>query len=193
MSQTGHARSIRIPFESAQAIRDLRAGDALLLSGVMYTARDAAHQRMLQGLERGEGLPIPVEREVIYYVGPTPPRPGEAIGSAGPTTAYRMDPYTPQFIEMGLGGAIGKGYRGAEVREAIRGRAFVYMAAIGGAGALLGRCIKEASVIAYEDLGTEAIRRLVVEDFPVIVINDTLGSDFYEVAQEPWRRTGGGD
>lgn len=193
MSHEAHARRVTVPFESEETIRDLRAGDTLLLSGTLYTARDAAHQRMLQSLERGEGLPLPVEREVIYYVGPTPHRPGQAIGSAGPTTAYRMDPYTPQLINMGLGGTIGKGYRGPEVREAMAGHAFVYMAAIGGAGALLGRCVTEAVVLAYEDLGTEAVRRLVVEDFPVIVINDTHGVDFYEVAQAPWRGGGGGD
>lgn len=190
MSSQEHAKRIQVPFESEEAIRDLRAGDALLLNGTLYTARDAAHKRILEAADRGEELPIPIERQVIYYVGPTPPREGEAIGSAGPTTAYRMDPYTPPLIEMGLGGAIGKGYREAEVKEAMKGHAFVYMAAIGGAGALLGKRIKEAQVLAYEDLGTEAIRRLVVEDFPVIVINDTEGTDFYEVAQAPWRKAG---
>lgn len=187
---TGHEspKRVHVPFASDEAIGELRAGDALLLSGVLYTARDAAHRRMVEAMDRGEALPLPLKHQVIYYVGPTPAPPGRPIGSAGPTTAYRMDPYTPQLVELGLGGAIGKGYRGPVVKEAMRGRAFVYMAASGGAGALLSQCIREAAVIAYEDLGTEAIRRLTVEDFPVIVINDTLGTDYYEVAQAPWRR-----
>lgn len=177
-----------IPFESEEAIRGLRAGETLLLTGTMFTARDAAHKRLVDALSRGERLPLPLDREVVYYVGPTPARPGEVIGSAGPTTAYRMDPYTPPLIERGLGGMIGKGGRGREVRDAIRGRACVYMAAMGGAGALLAKRIVAAELVAYEDLGPEAIRRLTVEDFPVIVINDAVGGDFYEVAQAPWRR-----
>ncbi len=191
MTQHGDPKRVRVPFASDEVIRELRAGDALLLSGVLYTARDAAHRRMVEATSRGETLPVPLEHEVIYYVGPTPARPGRPIGSAGPTTAYRMDPYTPPLIELGLGGTVGKGYRGPEVKGAMRGYAFVYMAASGGAGALLSQCIREAAVLAYEDLGTEAVRRLVVEDFPVIVINDTLGTDYYEVAQAPWRRTEG--
>jgi fumarate hydratase subunit beta len=188
MSQ-GHKR-IRIPFEDPAEILSLRAGDSLLLSGVMYTARDAAHKRLIEALDRGEELPIPLPREVIYYVGPTPPKPGQVIGSAGPTTAYRVDPYAPRLIELGLGGMIGKGWRGQVVRDALVGKPCVYMAAIGGAGAYLAKRITAAEVVAYDDLGPEAIRRLTVEDFPVIVINDSEGTDFYDVAQAPYRKAG---
>jgi fumarate hydratase subunit beta len=141
---------------------------------------------MIEALDRGEELPIPLEREVLYYVGPTPPRPGQAIGAAGPTTAYRMDPYTPALVAHGLGGMIGKGWRGPEVRECLVGSACVYMATFGGAGALLSKRITAAEVVAWYDLGTEAVRRLTVEEFPVIVINDTIGADYYQVAQAPW-------
>jgi len=185
--------SVQVPFASEEVIRSLNAGDPVLLSGTLYTARDAAHKRMIEALERGDELPIPLEREVIYYVGPTPARPGRVIGAAGPTTAYRVDPYTPQLIERGLGGMIGKGWRGPEVRACIARHACVYMAAIGGAGALLGQRITAAEVIAYGDLGTEAVRKLTVKDFPAIVINDTHGVDFYEVAQAPWRKAGGAE
>lgn len=185
----GHKR-IRVPFASAEEILSLRAGDFVLLSGTLYTARDAAHRRLIEALDRGEELPIPIARQVIYYVGPTPAKPGQAIGSAGPTTAYRVDPYTPRLIELGLGATVGKGWRGPVVREALRGKPSAYLAAIGGAGAYLAKRIVAAEMVAYEDLGTEAIRRLTVEDFPAVVINDSEGSDFYEIAQAPWRRTG---
>lgn len=183
-------KRIRLPFASDEVILSLRAGDSVLLSGTLYTARDAAHRRLIEALDRGEELPIPLAREVLYYVGPSPPRPGQVIGSAGPTTAYRVDPYTPRLIDLGLGGMIGKGWRGPEVRQALLGRPCVYMAAIGGAGAYLAKRITAAEMVAYEDLGPEAIRRLTVEDFPAIVINDSLGADFYEEAQAPYRRTG---
>ncbi len=183
-------KRIRLPFESDETILSLRAGDSVLLSGTLYTARDAAHKRLLETLDRGEALPIPLEGEVIYYVGPTPPKNGLPLGSAGPTTAYRMDPYVPRLVERGLGGMIGKGWRGPEVRQALVGRPCVYLAAIGGAGAYLAKRITAAELVAYEDLGPEAIRRLTVEEFPAIVINDSQGADFYETAQAPYRRTG---
>lgn len=187
---SGRPIHIEIPFASEDVIRSLRAGDPVLLSGTMYTARDAAHKRLIEALERGDELPIPIARQVIYYVGPTPARPGEVIGAAGPTTAYRMDLYSPPLIERGLGAMIGKGWRGPEVRECIARHACVYMAAIGGAAAVLAQRITAAEVVAYDDLGAEAVRKLTVEDFPVIVINDTQGVDFYEVAQAPWRKAG---
>jgi len=185
-----HTKRLTIPFESDEVLLTLRAGDSLLLDGTMYTARDAAHKRLLEALDRGEDSPIPIARQVIYYVGPTPPRPGQVIGSAGPTTSYRIDRYAPRLIELGLGGMIGKGYRGPEVRDALRGKPCVYMAAIGGAGAYLHKRITAAELVAYEDLGTEAIRKLTVEAFPAIVINDSEGADFYQIAQAPYRRTG---
>ena len=166
----------------------LRAGDRVLLTGYIYAARDAAHRRMMEALEKGDGLPVDVKGEVIYYVGPTPPRPGMVIGSAGPTTSYRMDPYTPKLLELGLKGTIGKGPRGREVVEALKRFKGVYFAATGGAGALLSRCIKRVEVIAYEDLGTEALRRLYVEEMPLTVINDPFGGDLYREALLKWRR-----
>ena len=166
----------------------LRAGDRVLLTGYIYAARDAAHRRMIEALEKGDGLPVDVKGEVIYYVGPTPPRPGMVIGSAGPTTSYRMDPYTPKLLELGLKGTIGKGPRGREVVEALKKFKGVYFAATGGAGALLSRCIKRVEVIAYEDLGTEALRRLYVEEMPLTVINDPFGGDLYKEALLKWRR-----
>jgi len=185
-------KRITVPFASDEAVLDLRAGDFVLMTGTLYTARDAAHRRLIDALDRGEELPIPIARQVIYYVGPSPAKPGQVIGSAGPTTAYRVDPYTPRLIDLGLGASLGKGWRGPTVREAIRGKPSAYLAAIGGAGAYLAKRIVAAEIVAYEDLVTEAIRRLTVEDFPAVVINDTLGADFYEIAQAPWRRTGTG-
>ncbi len=166
----------------------LKAGDRVLLTGYIYAARDAAHKRMLEALERGRGLPIEIKGEVIYYVGPTPPRPGMVIGSAGPTTSYRMDPYTPKLLELGLKGTIGKGPRSGEVVEALKKLKGVYFAATGGAGALLSRCIKKVEVIDYEDLGTEALRRLYVEEMPLTVVNDPFGGDIYREALLRWRR-----
>ena len=168
-------------------VESLHAGDRVMLSGVVYTARDAAHARLVALLKEGTPLPFPTEGQVLYYVGPTPARPGAPIGSAGPTTSGRMDPYTPALLNAGIKGMIGKGVRSAEVREAMARHKAVYFAATGGAGALLARRIKSAEIVAWEDLGTEAIRRLVVEDFPLVVINDVFGNDFYEEGAARYR------
>ncbi|MEY8355120.1 Fe-S-containing hydro-lyase [Lachnospiraceae bacterium 54-53] len=165
----------------------LQAGDYVYLTGTIYTARDAAHKRMKETLDRNEPLPFPIKGNMIYYMGPSPAREGRPIGSAGPTTASRMDRYTPQLLDMGLGGMIGKGKRSREVIEAIVRNKSVYFAAVGGAGALLSKCILSSEVIAYDDLGTEAIRRLEVKDFPVIVVIDSNGNDLYETAMEKYR------
>ena len=165
-----------------EAARQLKAGDTVSITGVIYSARDAAHKRMIEALERGEKLPLPIEGAILYYLGPTPAPEGRAIGSAGPTTASRMDKYTPQLLALGLKGMVAKGRRSEAVKTAIRENGAVYMAAIGGAGALLSKCIKEAEVIAYDDLGPEAIRRMRVEDFPAVVIVDSEGNDLYETA-----------
>lgn len=167
-----------------EEVKTLRAGDYVYISGTIYTARDAAHFRMFQTLDRGEELPIKLEGNVIYYMGPTPARPGRPIGSAGPTTASRMDKYTPRLLDLGLTGMIGKGKRKPEVTEAIIRNGAVFFAAVGGAGALLSKCIKKAEVIAYEDLGTEAIRKLEVENLPVIVVIDSQGNNLYEQVLE---------
>ncbi len=161
-------------------VESLHAGDRVLLSGPVYTARDAAHKRIVALLEQGEPLPFPLEGQVVYYVGPTPPRPGRPIGSAGPTTSGRMDPYTPALLAAGLRGMIGKGNRSREAREAMAEHRAVYFAATGGAGALLARRVRSAEVVAWEDLGPEAVRRLVVEDLPLVVVNDVYGDDLYE-------------
>jgi len=166
----------------------LRAGQPVLISGVVYTARDAAHKRMAEALARGGDLPFDIKGQIIYYVGPTPAPPGRVIGAAGPTTAGRMDAYTPALLALGLKGTIGKGPRSPEVREALKKHKAVYFGGIGGAGALLAQHIRKAELIAYEDLGTEAIRVLTVEDFPVMVINDCQGGDAYEDAKSRWRR-----
>ena len=166
-----------------EKLRGLKAGDSCLLSGVIYTARDAAHKRLCELLEAGKPLPMDVKDAVIYFVGPTPAKPGQAIGSAGPTTSYRMDAYSPALIKEGLTGMIGKGKRGPEVVEAMKAHGAVYFGAIGGCGALLGNCIKKAEVIAYEDLGAEAIRRLEVENLPVTVIIDSQGTNLYETGR----------
>ena len=179
---------IQLPLEDADLER-LRAGDHVLLSGVIYTARDAAHRRMVAALQKGEPMPFDVRGQIIYYVGPTPPKPGQVIGSAGPTTAMRLDRYTPALLAAGLKGIIGKGGRGPAVRQALQEHKAVYFIAVGGAGALLSRHIKKAEVVAYEDLGTEAIRRLEVEDFPVIVCNDIHGADLLEQGKAQWRRS----
>ena len=162
-------------------VKKLRAGDYVWISGTVYTARDAAHKRMQEALDKGQELPVDWKDNIIYYMGPSPAREGRVIGSAGPTTSSRMDPYTPQLLDMGLGGMIGKGKRSAEVSEAIIRNGAVYFAAVGGAGALLSKQIKSAEVIAYDDLGTEAIRRLEVEDLPVIVVIDPEGNDLYKI------------
>ena len=167
-----------------EEVKTLRAGDYVYISGTIYTARDAAHLRMFQTLDRGEELPIKLAGNVIYSMGPTPARPGRPIGSAGPTTASRMDKYTPRLLDLGLTGMIGKGKRKPEVTEAIVRNGAVFFAAVGGAGALLSKCIKKAEVIAYEDLGTEAIRKLEVENLPVIVVIDSQGNNLYEQVLE---------
>lgn len=174
---------LKVPFEDGE-IEKLKSGDTVMLSGTLYTARDAAHKRMTEQLENGEELPVDLAGQVIYYVGPTPAKPGQAIGSAGPTTSSRMDAYTPALLEHGLKGMIGKGYRSEEVIDAIRDNNAVYMVAIGGTGALLAQKIISSELVAYEDLGTEAIRRLEVENFPCIVIHDSEGNDFYKSSQQ---------
>ncbi|MBF8267665.1 MAG: hydro-lyase, Fe-S type, tartrate/fumarate subfamily, beta subunit [Dehalococcoidia bacterium] len=173
---------------SEEALAGLRAGDQVLLTGVIYTARDAAHRRIIEGVDRGEKPPIDLRGQTLYYVGPTPPRPGQVIGSAGPTTAYRMDSFTLRMLSLGVKATIGKGGRGKEVREAMVKHRAVYFGAIGGSGALLSGTIKRAEVVAYEDLGTEAIRRLEVVEFPVIVVNDIYGNDLLEQGKAEWRR-----
>lgn len=169
---------------TGEDVAALRAGDRVRLSGVVYTARDAAHRRMIECLERGERLPIPIDGQVIYYVGPSPAPPGKVIGSAGPTTSYRMDPYVERLLALGLKATIGKGGRSPQVVEAMKRHGAVYLAAIGGAAALIASSIKECEVLAYEDLGPEAVRRLVVEDFPAIVANDIYGGNVYERTTE---------
>ena len=176
---------VTAPMSREQA-RTLKSGDSVLLSGVIYTARDAAHKRLCELVAAGKELPLDVKDSIIYFVGPTPARPGEAIGSAGPTTSYRMDAYSPTMIEQGQTGMIGKGKRNEEVIAAMKKHGAVYFGAIGGCGALLSKCIKKAEVIAYDDLGAEAIRRLEVEDFPVIVIIDSEGNNLYETGRNAY-------
>ena len=176
------AISVKTPLSREDA-RALKAGDSCLLSGVIYTARDAAHKRLCELVAAGKELPFPVKDSIIYFVGPTPAKPGQAIGSAGPTTSYRMDAYSPTMIACGQTGMIGKGKRGPEVVAAMKEHGAVYFGAIGGCGALLSKCIKKAEVVAYEDLGAEAIRRLEVEDFPAIVIIDSEGNNLYETGR----------
>lgn len=165
-----------------EKVRDLKAGDYVYISGTVYTARDAAHKRMTEGMEQGEALPFDVKDQVIYYLGPTPNREGQVIGSAGPTTSSRMDKYTPALLNEGLKGMIGKGRRSQDVIDSMKDNTAVYFAAVGGAGALLSKCIKKSEVIAYDDLGTEAVRRLEVENLPVITVIDCGGNDLYETA-----------
>lgn len=163
-----------------EVVSKLRAGDRVLITGTIYTGRDMAHKYMVEGHQKGEKLPFDLAGQVLYYTGPTPAPPGRAIGAAGPTTSYRMDKYAPYLLHLGLKCMIGKGPRGPEVRDSIRKNNAVYLAAIGGAGALISRSIKKAEVIAYPELGTEAVMRLEVEDFPAIVVNDIHGGDLYE-------------
>ncbi len=171
-----------------EKIRSLKAGDTLLLSGKIYTARDAAHERMAENYEKGIDFPFDIKGQAIYYAGPCPAKPGEVIGSCGPTTAGRMDAYTPLLLDRGLKIMIGKGARSSEVIDAIKRNNCIYLGAIGGAGALIAQCIKSAEVIAYDDLGTEAIRELIVEDFPCTVLVDPEGNDIYKIGQEKYRR-----
>ena len=180
---------LSIPFDAAEAGK-LRIGDYVCLTGTIYSARDAAHQRMQEALDRGEELPFPVKGSVIYYMGPTPARPGRPIGSAGPTTASRMDKYTPRLLDLGMAAMVGKVRRSPAVLEAVVRNNAVYFAAVGGAGAVLSHAIRSAEVIAYPDLGPEAVHRLEVVDFPVIVVADTHGGDLYTSAVEQYRKKG---
>ena len=165
----------------------LRAGDRVLISGDVLTARDTAHKRLADLIVRGDELPVDIRGQIIYFVGPTPTRPGEAIGSAGPTTSYRMDPYSPLLLEKGLKGMIGTGSRSREVVDAMVHHKAVYLAAVGGAAALISKTVESSEILAYEDLGPEAIRRLTVREFPVIVVNDVMGNDLYEQGVEKYR------
>ena len=173
------SKIITLPLDEETAV-SLQAGDLLQLNGILYTARDAAHKRLIAALENGESPPFQLANQTIYYVGPAPAKEGHVIGSAGPTTSGRMDPYTMPLLQLGVRGLIGKGYRSAEIKQALVTHKAIYMAAVGGAAALLARHITESKVIAYDDLGTEAIRQLTVVDFPVIVVNDCHGGDAYE-------------
>lgn len=168
-------------------VRTLHIGDRVLLSGTIYAARDAAHKRMVEALERGESLPVDLTDQVVYYVGPSPAKPGQVIGAAGPTTAGRMDAYAPKLLERGLAGMIGKGNRAPAVRKAMQTHCAVYFAATGGAGALLSRCIKSYDVLAYAELGPEALAAMQVEDFPAIVVGDCAGGDYYEEGPRAYR------
>ncbi len=169
-------------------VEKLKIGDLVLISGVIYTARDAAHARLVELVKEGKELPFDPKGQVIYFVGPTPPPPGKPIGSAGPTTSYRMDPYSPTMVAEGVKGMIGKGKRSDEVKEALKKHKAVYFGATGGAGALIARTIKTAEVVAYEDLGPEAVRKLTVEDFPAVVVNDCHGGDLYEEGKKKYAR-----
>lgn len=179
-------RHINMPLSKEDAL-SLKCGDYVYLTGTIYTARDAAHKRMYEALRNGEELPFDIKGQTIYYMGPSPAREGRPIGSAGPTTASRMDKYAPELLDLGLIGMIGKGKRTREVKDAIIRNCAVYFAAVGGAGALLSKCIISSETIAYDDLGTEAIRRLEVKDFPVIVVIDHEGLDLYEESQKQYR------
>ena len=180
-------RHITAPITKETA-KTLHAGDYVYITGTIYTARDAAHKRMQETLQRGEALPLEMKENVIYYMGPSPAREGRPIGSAGPTTASRMDKYAPELLDLGLGAMIGKGKRSQEVKDAIVRNGSVYFAAVGGSGALLSKCILSSEVIAYDDLGTEAIRKLQVKDFPVIVVIDSEGNNLYETAILDYKR-----
>ena len=179
-------KKIQAPISNEDA-NSLRAGDYVYITGTINTARDSAHKRMYEALEKNQQLPIEMANNIIYYMGPSPAREGRPIGSAGPTTASRMDKYAPKLLDLGLKGMIGKGKRSQAVRDAIVRNGSVYFAAIGGAGAILSKCIKKSEVIAYDDLGTEAIRKLYVEDFPVIVVIDSEGNNLYETAIEKYK------
>lgn len=181
-------KQINVPLDKKD-IDILRSGDYVYLTGTIYTARDAAHQRMYEAMKAGEELPINLKGNILYYLGPSPARDGQVIGSAGPTTSSRMDKYTPDMLDLGLKGMVGKGKRSPEVVKAIKRNGAVYFAAVGGAGALLSKCIKKAEVVAYDDLGTEAIRKLYVENLPVIVVIDKEGNNLYETAADTWTKT----
>ncbi len=179
--------NLTAPF-STRDVEPLKAGDVVRLSGVLFTARDAAHARMAEAIESGGPLPFDPEGQVVYFTGPAPARPGHALGPAGPTTASRMDSYSPLLIERGLKGMVGKGLRSDKVKRAMRDHGCVYFGAVEGTAALLARCVTEVELVAYEDLGPEAIRRLVVENFPVVVVNDLHGGDLYIEGRKRWRR-----
>lgn len=181
-------KHLQVPF-SAKEADQLTAGDYVYLTGTVYTARDAAHKRMQEALDAGKELPFSIEGNIIYYMGPSPARDGRPIGSAGPTTASRMDKYAPRLLDLGLRGMIGKGKRTPQVLDAVVRDHAVYFAAVGGAGAILSKCITASEVIAYDDLGTEAIRKLSVENFPVIVVADSKGNNLYATATKEWCRT----
>ena len=178
-------RKIHTPLNE-DITKKLKAGDSILLSGTIYTARDAAHERLINLLKEGKELPLNIKGEIIYYVGPTPAKPGQVIGSAGPTTSYRMDKYAPTLLDLGEKAMIGKGKRSKEVIDAIVRNHAVYFAAVGGAGALLSKCIKSSKIIAYDDLGAEAIRKLEVKDMPLVVIIDTNGNNLYEIGKRAY-------
>ena len=180
-------KKITPPLSDAD-IMELKIGDRVLITGTILTGRDSAHKRLFELIQKGTSLPVDIKGQIIYYVGPAPAKPGHVIGSAGPTTSYRMDPYAPLLMEYGLKGMIGKGVRSTKVREAMEKYKAVYFAATGGAGALIAKNIKAARIIAYEDLGPEAIRELEVEDFPVIVANDAFGGDLYEEGMKKYKR-----
>jgi fumarate hydratase subunit beta len=183
------AIKIRPPL-TEEIIASLKSGDHVLITGVIYTGRDMAHKYMVEGHRKGEKLPFDIKGQILYYTGPTPAPPGRPIGSAGPTTSYRMDKYTPYLLELGLKGMIGKGPRGQEVKDAIKDHRAVYFAAIGGAGALISKAIRKAEPIAYPELGTEAVMRLEVEDFPAVVVNDVYGGDLYRMGVEKYKESG---
>lgn len=179
---------LREPF-TKENVKDFKAGDSVLITGTIYTARDAAHKRLRELIENGENLPFALEDSIIYYVGPTPAKPGKPIGSAGPTTSYRMDAYAPKMLDLGQLAMIGKGQRSAEVKDAVVRNGAVYMAAIGGAAALIAGSIVSSEVIAFDDLGAEAVRKLYVEDFPVTVVIDSEGNDLYELGREKYLKS----
>ncbi|MCK5145183.1 Fe-S-containing hydro-lyase [bacterium] len=171
-----------------EMVKDLKIGDSVLISGVIFTGRDSAHKRLIETLDAGEDLPVDLRGQIIYYAGPAPAKPGKPIGSIGPTTSYRMDPYAPQLLEYGLKGMIGKGNRSKPVVDAMKATCAVYFGAIGGAAALGAKTVKKAEVVAYEDLGPEAIRRLEVEDFPAVVVNDWRGGDLYKEGMAQYQK-----
>jgi fumarate hydratase subunit beta len=179
-------RNLQLPLTD-DVVETLHAGDELLLTGMMYVGRDAAHKRMIETLETGKALSVDLKGQIIYFMGPTPARPGKIIGSAGPTSSYRMDAYSPKLMAAGLKGMIGKGMRSQEVKDAMKQYKAVYLGAIGGAGALISGCIRKVEVVAYDDLGAEALRRIVIQDFPVTVVNDIYGGDLYEEGRARYR------
>ncbi|WP_432667492.1 Fe-S-containing hydro-lyase [Wukongibacter baidiensis] len=184
---SGKVKKVTTPL-TEEKLKDLRAGDTVYINGTIYTGRDAAHQRLIDTLQRGEDLPVDLTDQIIYYVGPAPAKPGQVIGSAGPTTSYRMDDLTVPLLELGLNGMIGKGSRGQNVIDGMKEHGAVYFAAIGGAGALISDSIKECEIVAYDDLGPEAIRKLKVENFPVIVVIDSEGNNLYESERKKYQR-----